>query len=144
MIDAQPRRRISPFDVILGVMTAMLLIVLAMTVMGRTAPVAPATLPAPIATARPSLAVGSRVLVQSISMFWVDQTGLAAYNRANANHDERGMLSVMGSYETIWIDPPTQAHITARSGESTQLEFLEGPSAGRRGWTNAFRARDPS
>lgn len=65
---------------------------------------------------------------------WVDQAGLAAFDRAYANRDERGMQAAVATYEGLLITEPTPVRVTARQGDIVQVELLAGPYVGRRGW----------
>jgi hypothetical protein len=68
---------------------------------------------------------------------WVDKAGLAAWDRATANRDERGKQAALRLYEVVMVEHPGLVVITARDGENVQIEVADGPLAGRRGWTHA-------
>ena len=66
---------------------------------------------------------------------WVDELGLSAWNRAYDNRDDKGMLQIMGAFETLEVKKQTRVMVTNRTRDAVQVEMLDGEYAGRRGWT---------
>lgn len=69
------------------------------------------------------------------TVVWVNRAGLAAWDRAYDERDDKGMSSVMDLYERLDVIDGTLVRIVAIDGGATQIEMLEGTFLGRRGWT---------
>jgi hypothetical protein len=68
------------------------------------------------------------------TLVWVDDTGLWAYNRASANRDGTAEAAAFDLWEHFRIPAGTRLTITNVHGDALQVELLDGPLAGRRGW----------
>jgi hypothetical protein len=98
-------------------------------------PVAPApSVPRP--TPVDPLAVGALGSFNRATMVWVDETGLWAMNRAVENRDDKRGMDALDLWQHFDVAPGTALRITNRRGEAFQVEVLDGPLAGRRGWTS--------
>lgn len=101
-----------------------------------TAPPVVPTPAAPVATAAPrGWAIGDYAEFDARTVVWVDATGLWAYTRADANHDSKGTSAALGLWDHFVIPPGTLLKITNRERDVLQVELVDGPLAGRRGWT---------
>jgi hypothetical protein len=107
------------------------------------ATMAPTTPPKPTTPPRDRLAVGNVGSFRIDAVLWVDDTGLWAYNRADANRDSKGTSAALGLWETFIVPSGTRLKITNRRGEAFQLEVLDGQYAGRRGWCDYGTLFDP-
>lgn len=86
------------------------------------------------APAAPSLGqVGSTGQIVE-GVLWVDQAGQRAWDRAYADRDQRGQDRAFALFETLHVTGSPRVRVTARDGELMQVELLDGPLAGRRGW----------
>lgn len=97
----------------------------------------------PVPTIRPTMTAAQRLIVGNVGAFsqdivvWVDEIGLAAYRRADANRDEKGVSQSLSLWETFMIPSGALVKITNQRGSATQFEVLGGEYAGRRGWTDS-------
>jgi hypothetical protein len=76
-----------------------------------------------------------RSLDGSVTVF-VNDLGHAAFERAFNNRDQAGMQRAMATFETFGIPATTTVRLTALKRSAIQVEAVDGPQAGRRGWTS--------
>jgi hypothetical protein len=102
---------------------------------GREVPAARPSEPAPIARLTPAhLANVGQDVHLSNSVLWVRRDGLAAWDRAEQDRDERGKTQSMRAYETLSIVNTWRLQVASVAGKDVQIEIMDGPLAGRRGW----------
>lgn len=129
MMDVATRRDGLPRGIGLGLLLALAAAVgVGILLIRMAGPVAPP--PPPLGT------VGSVGRIERGAL-WVDPAGLAVWERAYANRDERGMQAAVTLYEGLLIATPTRARVIARQDALIQVELLDGEHAGRRGWGRA-------
>jgi hypothetical protein len=115
--------------VFLGMMLGGLFLIAIIVKVGTSS--APASTPAKIVAP-----IGSTVTMRD-TVLWVDPLGVVASIRAYNNHDRAAQERAFDTFGALVVSAGTPAIVTARDGELTQLALLDGPNAGRRGWTNA-------
>jgi hypothetical protein len=98
-------------------------------------PVAPAPAATVAADARVPQTVGTVGTLGYNTVAWVDDLGLSAWSRALDNRDDKGMESALRAFESFEIPGDARVRITNRRGSAMQVEVLDGPLRGRRGWT---------
>lgn len=93
----------------------------------------PRPMPTPVATLGAIGSVGRLALVGG-AIIWVDEMGLWAWERAHDNRDPKGANLAMDIYDYLSVDASTTVKVTARKGDTMQVEVIGGPMDGRRGW----------
>ena len=103
-------------------------------------PPQPPIVPWPTATPRtqPAIVVGNVYTLKNGDMLWVQRLGMEAWNRAENDRDERTKRQIEESFERFFPDAGARVRVLARDGRARHLEVLDGPHAGRRGWTDLY------
>ena len=101
-------------------------------------PPLPPVVPWPTATPRPPVAVGGVYTLRKGDMLWVQRLGMEANTRAEADRDERTKRQIAEVFERFFPDAGARVRVLTSEGRVKHLEVLDGPHAGRRGWTDLY------
>jgi hypothetical protein len=70
---------------------------------------------------------------------WVQEVAYLTMRRAIQEKDDDTFARVVRTYEFFPVNPSHRVMVLKISGERAQVEVIEGPQAGRRGWIDAVK-----
>ena len=89
----------------------------------------------------PSPGAVMRVTMESPGLrtyVWADHRAMVEWDRAFANQDQSGMMQIVSRGQWIEVADGTSVRVVDVEGPALYLELLDGPNAGRRGWSSAI------
>jgi hypothetical protein len=119
-------------------MLRLMLILVTVTLLGCTATATPAPKPAPQPPAIPtSLVDQTRVSTSTYGFkLFVQEGAYLMWERANQETDAKTRGYVFSTYETVSVPKESRVRIIQDIGQRVQVEVIDGPMQGRRGWMN--------